>query len=162
MNCSLANFLFLAISLSLRHKPESLVGKIQISEKVQKKIQDVVFKALEKDPKERYKNVKIFAEELEKACFGRIRKQRLSRKRLQELYQEIAQLIRTLVSIQMLSRLTSIRVLCFLSLGTMKRQWMPILRPFAPNTAVGAYYQLGNAYYNLGDLRRQWLPLMRQ
>ena len=77
------------------HKPESLVGKIQEvpDEEVQKNIQDVVFKALEKDPKERekyYKNIKIFAEELEKACFGCIRKQQLSRKRLQELYQEIA------------------------------------------------------------------------
>ena len=57
--------------------PQPLVGmKIDgISEEVQKNadIQKVFFKALADNPDDRYENVKIFAEELEKACFGRIR-----------------------------------------------------------------------------------------
>ena len=72
--------------------PEPLVRKIQgISDKkVQKDIQDAVFKALAYYPRDRHENVKTFAEELEKACFGRIRKQRPPRDRLQKLYQDIA------------------------------------------------------------------------
>ena len=57
--------------------PPSLVGKIDgISEEVQKNIQDAIFKALAYNPDDRYENVKIFAEALEKACFGRIRWER--------------------------------------------------------------------------------------
>ena len=56
----------------------------------QQKIQDVIFKALVYNPDDRHENVKIFAEELEKACFGRIRweKQPL-RAHQQNLYQKI-------------------------------------------------------------------------
>ncbi len=57
--------------------PPSLVGKIEgVPLEVQQHIQDVIFKALAYDQKDRHKNVKIFAEELEKACFGRIRWER--------------------------------------------------------------------------------------
>ena len=58
--------------------------------KVQKDIQRVVFNALAYRPQERYENVKLFAEELEKACFGCIREKRPPRAHLQNLYQEIA------------------------------------------------------------------------
>ena len=56
--------------------PPSLVGRIQgVTDEVkQRGIQEVIFKALAYNPDDRcYENVKIFAEALEKACFGRIR-----------------------------------------------------------------------------------------
>jgi tetratricopeptide (TPR) repeat protein/serine/threonine protein kinase len=73
--------------------PETLVGKIQgVPEgRDQTKIQEVLFKALAYYPEDRcYESVKIFAEELEKACFGRIREKRMLRDYEQDLYQKIA------------------------------------------------------------------------
>ena len=86
-------------SVCLRWFLYHLLGIDGISEEVQKNIQDVIFKALAYDPKERkkhYKNVKEFAEALEKACFGYIRKKRLSRDARQDLYQKIARIDKTI------------------------------------------------------------------
>ena len=55
------------------------------------KIQEVLFKALAYYPEDRcYESVKIFAEELETACFGRIREKRMLPDYEQNLYQKIA------------------------------------------------------------------------
>ncbi len=70
--------------------PLPLVEKIQgVSEKTQKNIQDVIFKALVYNPDDRHENVKIFAEKLEKACFGRIREKQPLLPHLEILDQKI-------------------------------------------------------------------------
>ncbi len=135
-------------------KPEPLVGKIDgISEKVQKNIQKVLFKALAYDPNDRYKNVKIFAEELEKACFGRIRRPRPPRERLQKLYQEIAQHdeVISLNSKDVVSAHFN-KGLVLSELGHDEEAVNAYLEAMKlePNNAASVYYQLGNAYYNLG------------
>ena len=74
-------------------KPEPLVVKIKggaVPTEIQKHIQKVLFKALAYNPDNRYKNVKEFAEELEKACFGRIRRQWPSWDEQRNLYIKIA------------------------------------------------------------------------
>jgi serine/threonine protein kinase len=74
-------------------KPESLVVKIKggaVPTEVQENIQKVLFKAMAYNPGDRYESVKIFAEELEKACFGRIRRQRPSCDEQRNLYIKIA------------------------------------------------------------------------
>ena len=49
---------------------ERIPGLSPEMEQIVLKMEPVVFKALAKDPKDRHENVKIFAEELEKACSG--------------------------------------------------------------------------------------------
>ena len=57
------------IAQHLNDDPPPLRGKItDISREVEKNIEQVVFKALEKDPKKRFKSVKDFAKAFEQAC----------------------------------------------------------------------------------------------
>ena len=137
--------------------PIPLEGIEGISGEVQQKIQDVIFKALAYDPEERkehYENAKKFAEELEKACFGCIRKKRPSRERMQELYQEIAK------HDEAISRNSS-NVDAHYQLGKALSELghdEEAVNAFEkatnlnldPKEAANVYYQLGDAYSNLG------------
>ena len=55
------------IEQHLTSDPELLCGKVKASGQ---EMQRVVFQALEKDPRNRYKSVTKFAQEFEKACYG--------------------------------------------------------------------------------------------
>ncbi len=75
-------------------EPEPLVVKIKggaVPTEVQENIRKVLSRAMAYNPGARYESVKIFAEELEKACFGRMHRQRPSCDEQRNLYIKIAQ-----------------------------------------------------------------------